>query len=98
MRSVITDVEHLSREAASTVKNGYHCRMAFFKKDSSQLQSEEHDLHVALKAWYLTPGIQQDLRNKENDAVQTVLAVLERRTAAFKTENVHKRSAATKPR
>ena len=72
--------------------------MVLLKKTPSQLQTQEDDLHTALKAWYLTPGIQQDLRNKENDAVQTVLAVLERRTAAFKTENVHKRSAATKPR
>ena len=55
--------------------------MAFLKKDTSHLQAEEHDLHKALKAWYLTPGIQGDLRHKENEAVQTVLAVLERRRA-----------------
>ena len=56
--------------------------MAFLKKNTSQLQTQEHDIHKALKAWYLTPGIQRDLRNKENGAVQTVLEVLERRRAA----------------
>jgi hypothetical protein len=38
----------------------------------------------ALKAWYLTPGIQGDLRNKENGAVQMVLEVLERRLRRLK--------------
>jgi hypothetical protein len=52
--------------------------MAFLKKNTSQLQTQEHDIHKALKAWYLTPGIQRDLRNKENGAVQTVLEVFER--------------------
>ena len=47
--------------------------MAFLKKNTSQLQTQENDIHQALKAWYLTPGIQRDLRNKENGAVQTVL-------------------------
>jgi hypothetical protein len=56
--------------------------MALIKKDASQLQAQENDIHKALKTWYLTPGIQRDLRNKENAAVQTVLAVLERRRAA----------------
>jgi hypothetical protein len=73
--------------------------MAFLKKNTSQLQTQEHDIHKALKAWYLTPGIQRDLRNKENGAVQTVLEVLERRrAAAHKTEHPDKLSAATKPR
>ena len=56
--------------------------MALLKKNTSQLQTQENDIHKALKAWYLTPGIQRDLRNKENGAVQTVLEVLERRRAA----------------
>ena len=48
---------------------------------------------------YLTPGIQRDLRNKENGAVQTVLEVLERRrAAAHKTVHPDTRSAATKLR
>jgi len=73
--------------------------MAFLTKDTSQLQTEEHDLHKALQAWYLTPGIQRDLRNKENEAVQTVLAVLtRRRAAAHKTETPDKPSVATKPK
>jgi hypothetical protein len=73
--------------------------MAFLSKNASQLQAQENDMHKALKAWYLTPGIQRDLRNKENGAVQTVLEVLERRlSAAHKTEHPDKLSAATKPR
>ena len=72
--------------------------MALIKKDTSQLQTQENDIHKALRAWYLTPGIQRDLRNKENEAVQTVLEVLERRRAAHKTVHPDKRSAATKPR
>ena len=47
--------------------------MALLKKDAAQLQTQENDIHKSLKAWYLTPGIQRDLRNKENGAVQTVL-------------------------
>ena len=72
--------------------------MAFLKKNTSQLQTQENDMHKALKAWYLTPGIQRDLRNKENEAVHTVLEVLERRRAAHNTGHPDQRSAATKPR
>jgi hypothetical protein len=73
--------------------------MAFRKKNTSQLQTQENDIHKALTAWYLTPGIQRDLRNKENGAVQTVLEVLERRrAAAHKTGHPDTLSAATKPR
>ena len=56
--------------------------MTILKKSTSQLQTEENEMHKALKALYLTPGIQRDLRNKENEAVQTVLEILERRRAA----------------
>ena len=73
--------------------------MVFLKKTTSQLQTQENDIHTALKAWYLTPGIQRDLRNNENAAVQAVLEVLERRRkAAYKTGHPDIRSAATKPR
>ena len=73
--------------------------MVLPKKTTSPLQTQENDIHTALKAWYLTPGIQRDLRNKENGAVQTVLEVLERRrAAAHKTVHPDTRSAATKPR
>ena len=68
-------------------------------KNAEQVQTQENDIHKALKAWYLTPGIQRDLRNKENEAVQTVLEVLERRrAAAHKTLHPDKLLAATKPR
>ena len=56
--------------------------MEFLRKTSSQFLVQENEMHKALKAWYLHPGIQSDLRNKENGAVQTVLEVLERRRAA----------------
>jgi len=73
--------------------------MALIKKNTSQLQTQENDIHKALKAWYLIPGLQRDLRNKENEAVQTVLEVLERRrAAAHKTVHPDTLSAATKPR
>jgi hypothetical protein len=73
--------------------------MALLMKNAEQLQTQEHDIHKALKAWYLTPGIQRDLRHKENEAVQTVLEVLERRrAAAHKTLHPDKLLAATKPR
>jgi len=62
-------------------------QMALTKKNASQLQAQENDIHKALKAWYLTPGIQRDLRNKENGAVQTVLEVLERRRAAAQKDS-----------
>jgi hypothetical protein len=73
--------------------------MALLKQDTSQLQTQENHIHKASKAWYLTAGIQRDLRNKENGAVQRVLEVLERRRAAArKTVHLDKLSAATKPR
>ena len=73
--------------------------MVLLKKTTDQLQTQENDIHTALKAWYLTPGIQRDLRNKENGAVQTVLEVLERRRAAtHRTAHTDKLSAATRPR
>ena len=73
--------------------------MALIKKNAGELQAQEHEIHHALKAWYLTPGLQRDLRHKENEAVQTVLAVLERRRAAAQaTVNTDQRPAATKPR
>jgi hypothetical protein len=73
--------------------------MALLKKSPLQLQTQENDIHKALKAWYLFPGIQRDLRNKENEAVQTVLEVLaRRRAAAHKTVHPDKLLAATKPR
>ena len=59
-------------------------KMALLKKNTSELQTEENEIHKALKAWYLTPGIQGELRNKENGAVQTVLEVLERRRRRLK--------------
>ena len=99
--SVITDVEHLSRSGRRrcAAKKGYHCLMAFLKKDTSHLHAEEHDLHKALKASYLTPGIWSDLRNKENEAVQTVSAALERRRMApHTTGHSAKLSASTKAR
>jgi hypothetical protein len=72
--------------------------MALIKKNTSQLQTQENEIHKALRAWYLTPGIQRDLRNKENGAVQTVLEVLERRRAAtHRAVRTDKLSAATKP-
>jgi hypothetical protein len=78
---------------------GITLTMVFLKKNTSQLQTDENDIHTALKAWYLTPGIQRDLRNKENEAVQTVLEVLERRRAAArKIVHTDHLSAATKPR
>ena len=73
--------------------------MVVLKNTTSQRETQENDMHTALKAWYLTPGVQRDPRNKENEAVQTVLEVLERRRAvAHKTGHSDKRSAATKPR
>ena len=73
--------------------------MALFKKNTSQLQTQENEIQKALKAWYLISGIRRDLRNKENGPVQTVLEVLERRrAAAHETVHPDKQSAATKPR
>jgi hypothetical protein len=69
------------------------------QKNTPQLQTQENEIHRALKAWYLTPGIQGDLRNKENGAVQTVLEVLERRRAvAHQTVDPDKLSAGMRPR
>lgn len=58
--------------------------MAMIKKTASELQAQETEIHKALKAWYLTPGMQRELRIKENEAVQTVLEIFERRRRTSK--------------
>jgi len=55
--------------------------MAVIKKTASEQRAQEHTLHTALRTWYVSPGIQRDLRKAENEAVQTVLELLARRTA-----------------
>ena len=45
---------------------------------------QEAEIHKALRSWYMTPGLQRELRNKENEAVQMVLEVLERRVRIAK--------------
>ena len=59
--------------------------MALIKKSPSELQAQEAEIYKALRAWYLTPGMQRELRNKENEAVQMVLEILDRRRKATKT-------------
>ena len=49
------------------------------KKSPSELQNQENEVYKALRAWYMIPGIQRELRHKENEAVQTVLEVFESR-------------------
>ena len=58
--------------------------MAYLKKSASEIQAQENEIHKALKTWYLTSGLQRELLKRENEAVQTVLEVLERRRAATK--------------
>lgn len=58
--------------------------MAMIKKTASELHAQETEIHKALKAWYLTPGMQRELRIKENEAVQTVLEIFERRRRTSK--------------
>ncbi len=58
--------------------------MTPIKKNASERQTQENEIHKALKAWYVSPGIQRELRNKENEAVQMVLEILERRLRASK--------------
>jgi hypothetical protein len=58
--------------------------MALIKKSASEQRRQEIEIHEALKRWYLTPGIQRELRNKENEAVQAVLEILERRVRLAK--------------
>jgi hypothetical protein len=49
------------------------------KKTPSELQTQENEVYKALRTWYMIPGIQRELRHKENEAVQTVLETLESR-------------------
>ena len=49
------------------------------KKSPSELQNQENEVYKARRAWYMIPGIQRELRHKENEAVQTVLEVFESR-------------------
>lgn len=56
--------------------------MVFMKKNGVELQTQEIEIHKALKSWYMTPGIQRALRKRETEAVQVVLEVLERRRGA----------------
>lgn len=58
--------------------------MAPTKKDPAELQAQENEIHKMLRAWYLIPGMQRELRNKENEAVQMVLEIFEKRKKAAK--------------
>jgi hypothetical protein len=69
-------------ERAAESQEGITSPMALIKKNASERQTQENEIHKALKAWYVSPGIQRELRNKENEAVQTVLEILERRRRA----------------
>jgi hypothetical protein len=60
--------------------------MAPPKKSKDDLQAQESDIRAALRTWYISPGIQRELRNDENEAVRIVLEVLERRLKAAKKE------------
>ena len=55
--------------------------MALMTARALERQAQERALHAALRAWYLTPGVQGDLRRAENQAVQLALEVLRQRTA-----------------
>jgi hypothetical protein len=59
--------------------------MALIRKTAVEREVQEAELHKALKEWYLAPGLQRELRNKENEAVQTVLEMLARRRTTQKT-------------
>jgi len=59
--------------------------MALIRKTAVEREVQEAELHKALKEWYLAPGLQRELRNKENEAVQTVLEMLARRRTTPKT-------------
>ena len=55
------------------------------KKTPSELQTQENDVYKALRTLYMIPGIQRELRHKENEAVQTVLETLESRKRSRKS-------------
>ena len=61
--------------------------MALIRKTAAEVQLEESEIHKSLKTWYLQPGLQRELRNKENEAVQAVLEILERRCRPAKSAN-----------
>jgi hypothetical protein len=58
--------------------------MSTLTKTASDQHIEEQELYKALRTWYMFPGLQRELRNKENEAVQIVLEILERRRTAQK--------------
>ncbi len=53
----------------------------YAKRPAVELHAQESDIYDALRQWYLTPGLQRDLRRAENEAVQNVLELLRSRTA-----------------
>lgn len=65
--------------------------MAIPNKKLMELDAQEQALYKALRNWYVTPGIQGEIRNKENVAIQDVLQILERRSASRKA--IHADSA-----
>jgi hypothetical protein len=58
--------------------------MALIRKTAVEREVQEAELQKALKEWYLAPGLQRELRNKENEAVQMVLEMLARRRTTQK--------------
>jgi hypothetical protein len=54
------------------------------QQTAAEQLAHERDLLKRLRAWYIAPGRQRDLLKSENEAFQTVIRLLEKRTKVKK--------------
>src|SRR2546426_156730 len=58
------------RQRDDLKRRGTNDPMALIRKTAVEREVQEAELQKALKEWYLAPGLQRELRNKENEAVR----------------------------
>jgi hypothetical protein len=62
-------------------------------KLAEQLRAQENELYLALRSWYIQPGIQKDLRTKENEAARLVLEILDPTNSSLDVRGLRRRDA-----
>lgn len=62
-------------------------------KLAEQLRAQENELYLALRSWYIQPGIQKDLRTKENEAARLVPDILDPTNSSLDVRGPRRRHA-----
>ena len=65
-------------------------------KLAEQLRAQENELYLALRSWYVQPGIQKDLRTKENEVARLALEILDPTHSSLDVRGTRRRHAHVK--